>query len=445
MRHALRLARSAPPRGWPLARRSARAAASPLLSPSSLVLGIETSCDDTAAAVVSADGRVLGECVMSQAELHAPHGGVVPQLAAAAHAAAVDACVSQALAAAGVRAEALSAVGVTQGPGLALCLRVGVLKAHTLAARHDLPLVYVHHMEAHALVARLSAGGLGGSLRFPFVALLVSGGHNLLVLCTAVGRYTVLGATLDDALGEAYDKTARLLGLDVGGGGGPALEALARRGDPGRFPLRVPLRSSGAHRTSCEFSYAGLKTATRQLAQRELGPESERADWGQNEQAQTRADIAAAFQTAAVAHLAERSERAMRWARQLAPQADTLVVAGGVACNQVVRAALAAAAARAGFSFLAPPPRHCTDNGVMVAWAAIERLSAGVAPLRPLGGAEGAAELAALESDDPGLCVALKPRWPLGERHPDSLAALSATRSLKKVRLDAPLTGVTTG
>ena len=448
------------------------------------MLGIETSCDDTAAAVVSSDGLLLGEALASQARsrcfavsplfhrfftpfslltrhasrpqsaLHAPYGGVVPKLAQGAHASAIDAVVASALSRAGIPASSLSAVAVTVGPGLSMCLRVGVLKARAMAAALRVPLVPVHHMEAHALVARLAPAQQ--RLPFPFVALLVSGGHNLLVLSRGVGDHVILGATLDDAAGEAFDKTARLLRLPVGGGGGPALEALARAGDPSRFPFPVPLRGRGPHRETCDFSFAGLKTSARMRIAAELGlptdarpveydaaaapPAVEEVAFS-DEQERSRADIAAAFQAAAVAHLAERTARALAWAKRLAPDASALVVAGGVASNGAVRAALRAACDAQGFTLAAPPPAWCTDNGAMVAWAGVERLALGLSEAPPA-----MAEAAALLSGDAtwrfadhGEFVPLLPRWPLGERHPDAVAALSGVRSLRKVRLAAPL------
>ena len=229
------------------------------------MLGIETSCDDTGAAVVTGDGRVLSEALASQVEIHGPWGGVVPNLAREAHESAIDGVVARALADAGVHPSQLSAVAVTVGPGLSMCLRVGVVAAQNLCAAHDVPIVPVHHMEAHALVSRLAGGT--DAVRFPFLALLVSGGHNQPILARGIGDYVILGSTLDDALGEAYDKTARLLGLDVGGGGGPALERLAREGDPSAYAFPVPLRK----RKNCDFSYAGLKTAVRMAIERDLG------------------------------------------------------------------------------------------------------------------------------------------------------------------------------
>jgi glycoprotease/Kae1 family metallohydrolase len=456
--------------------------------PPRLVLGIETSCDDTAAAVVSSDGLLLGEALASQARslffavsplfppfrpflpsstsltlhalssqsaLHAPYGGVVPKLAQGAHASAIDAVVASALSRAGVPASSLSAVAVTVGPGLSMCLRVGVLKARAMAAALRVPLVPVHHMEAHALVARLAPEEQ--RLAFPFVALLVSGGHNLLVLSRGVGDHVILGATLDDAAGEAFDKTARLLRLPVGGGGGPALEALARAGDASRFPFPVPLRGRGPHRETCDFSFAGLKTSARMRIAAELGlptdarpveydaaaapPALEEIAFSA-EQERARADIAAAFQAAAVTHLAERTARALAWAKRLAPDASALVVAGGVASNGAVRAALRAACDAQGFTLAAPPPAWCTDNGAMVAWAGVERLALGLSEAPPPVSAEAASSLSGDDTwrfADHGEFVPLLPRWPLGERHPDAVAALSGVRSLRKVRLAAPL------
>jgi N6-L-threonylcarbamoyladenine synthase len=424
-----------------------------------LVLGIETSCDDTATAVVSARGEILGQYTSSQNMLHAPYGGVVPRLAAGAHAACVHDVVDEALRQAGLQSAAqLSAVAVTLGPGLAMCLRVGVSKARGVASQHGLPLVNVHHMEAHALVARLTTGGLTGTLQFPFLTLLVSGGHNMCVLATGVGNYTVLGATLDDALGEAFDKTARLLGLDVGGGGGPALEALAAGGDPKRFPFAAPLRSAGSdHRETCEFSFAGLKTAARITIARELGLPAQSsaggdaaavdaavgvADMSESEsmrRAVIRADIAASFQATAVAHVAERTRRALAWAQRLDPRCVQVVVAGGVARNMALRAALQDVCHAGGAELVCPPPQLCTDNGVMVAWAGIERLALGLVDARDVA----PCDAAGVPWNDVAVAFVpdIKPRWPLGDRHPDTLGALKNTRSLRKVRLEAPLTG----
>ncbi|EFN53265.1 hypothetical protein CHLNCDRAFT_8322, partial [Chlorella variabilis] len=359
-----------------------------------LVLGIESSCDDTGVAVVSTSGRVLGESLATQADIHAAWGGVVPKLAQEAHEAAIDGCVEAALASAGVTPDQLDAVAVTIGPGLSLCLRVGVLKARQLAAAHQLPLIPVHHMEAHALTAAASAASPAATpdlVEFPFLCLLISGGHNLLLLVEGIGQYTQLGTTLDDALGEAYDKVARLLGLDLRPSGGAALEAFAAGGDPRALPLSVPMQ----RRPTCDFSYAGLKTAVR-LAIEEQAPEATEGN------RQVRADIAASFQRVAVQHLEERCRRGVQWAQESHPQVRHLVVAGGVASNRYIRGRLAAVAQAAGLRLVCPPPRLCTDNGVMVAWAGVERLQLGLAEAPPASGEPGEGEW-----------VDLRPRWPL--------------------------------
>ncbi len=299
----------------------------------------------------------------------------------------MDAAVHTALTAAGIAPHDLSAVAVTIGPGLSLCLHVGVAKAHALCRTHTLPLVPIHHMEAHALVAR----AFDPTIQFPFLCLLVSGGHNLLLLVHGVGRYTQLGTTLDDALGEAYDKVARLLGLPLAPSGGAALEQAAKQGDAMRFALPLPLK----RRVDCNFSYAGLKTAVRLLIEEQLGGCD---DVGQgsnglhmggddagvkednisdNNKQQIVADIAASFQRVAVDHLSQRTARGIQWAKDIAPDINTLVVAGGVAANATVRGELQAVAERAGLSLVCPPPRYCTDNGVMVAWGGVERYALG--------------------------------------------------------------------
>ena len=450
-----------------------------------VILGIETSCDDTGAAVIAGDGRVLGEAITGQSEIHARWGGVVPNLAREAHEEAIDDVVRRALAEADVAPEQLSAVAVTVGPGLSMCLRVGVLKAQSLCHEHDVPIVPVHHMEAHALVARVpeligekanetnETNDASPRAPFPFLALLVSGGHNQLILATAIGEYRVLGGALDDALGEAYDKTARLLGLDVGGGGGPALEALAKRGDPKAYRFPVPLRK----RKDCDFSYAGLKTAVRLAVERDLGKpadsdafakEAARDDRVSRDETKDapdasldaeetarrdaiRADIAASFQFAAVKHLEERTCRAIAWARTSLAEEDEkraeatepsardlkcVVVAGGVAANATVRATLGSIASEAGLPLVLPPPRWCTDNGVMVAWAGVERYRLGLAEEAP------SAEQMATPEDETGRParreVPLLPRWPLGTR---DARATGDVKSSKTARIAPPLRG----
>jgi N6-L-threonylcarbamoyladenine synthase len=338
------------------------------------VLGIETSCDETAAAVLAPDGRVLAEAVLSQQD-HAAFGGVVPEIAARAHLAHLPALVGDVMARAGLRFADLGGVAATSGPGLIGGLIVGSGFGKGVALAHRLPFVAVNHLEAHALTARLP-GLVAAGLAFPYLLLLVSGGHCQCVAVEGVGRYTRLGGTIDDAVGEAFDKVAKLLGL--GWPGGPAVERLAAAGDAPRFPLPRPLLG----RPGCDFSFSGLKTAVAQLVAT-FPPGALPA--------QAAADIAAGFQRAVSDVMADRADHAMGMFASRHP-AGTLVVAGGVAANAPLRAALSGAAARRGFALVAPPPRLCGDNAVMVAWAGIERLRLGLT--------------------DP-LDRAPRPRWPL--------------------------------
>jgi N6-L-threonylcarbamoyladenine synthase len=371
------------------------------------VLGIETSCDETAAAVLAPDGRVLAEAVLSQQE-HAAFGGVVPEIAARAHLFHLPALVRDVMTQAGVKFADLGGVAATSGPGLIGGLIVGAGFGKGVALANRLPFVAVNHLEAHALTARLP-GLLEGGLSFPYLLLLVSGGHCQCVAVTGVGRYSRLGGTIDDAVGEAFDKVAKLLGL--GWPGGPALERLAAGADPARFPLPRPLLG----RAGCDFSFSGLKTAVAQLVAT-FPPGALPA--------RDAADIAASFQRAVADVLADRAGHAMDMFAATSPSPfaprhpgegqgsgpresrsaraldsglrrndeNTLVVAGGVAANATLRAALAQAAARHGFALVAPPLKLCGDNAVMVAWAGIERLRLGMT--------------------DP-LDHAPRPRWPL--------------------------------
>jgi len=337
------------------------------------VLGIETSCDETAAALLAPDGTVLAEALWSQHEEHLPYAGVVPEIAARAHLARLPGMVRAVLE--GQPAPAV--VAATVGPGLIGGLVVGAGYAKGFALARGLPFVGINHLEAHALSARLPS--LGSPPAFPYLTLLVSGGHCLLAETRGPGEHVLIGTTRDDAVGEAFDKVAKLLGL--GWPGGPAIEVLAARGDPGRFPLPRPMLG----RADCDFSFSGLKTAVATLVDDyPPGPLPEREA----------ADLAASFQAAVAETLADRAARAMAGFLSRHGRASTLVVSGGVAANGAVRAALAEAASRAGFALAAPPARLCTDNAVMVAWAAIERLAAGF-------GAD-------------GMAIAPRPRWPLG-------------------------------
>ncbi len=316
------------------------------------VLGIETSCDETAAAVLASNGTVLSELVLSQRD-HSAFGGVVPEIAARAHIAHLPAMVAEVMAKAGLGYGDLEAIAATSGPGLIGGLIIGSGFAKGVAIAAGRPFIGINHLEAHALTARLTDG-----VDFPYLLMLVSGGHCQCVLVEAVGRYRRLGGTIDDAVGEAFDKVAKLLGL--GWPGGPGVERLAASGDPRRHALPRPLRG----RPGCDFSFSGLKTAVAHIVGAyPPGPLP----------ATDAADIAASFQAAVAAVMADRAAHALT----MAPAARSLVVAGGVAANGAIRTALAGEAARAGVQFVAPPLRLCGDNAVMVAWAGIERLRLG--------------------------------------------------------------------
>ena len=312
-----------------------------------LILGLESSCDETAAAIVTGDRRVLSHRLAGQESDHRPFGGVVPEIAARAHVEALKPLVQAALADAGVTLADVDAVAATAGPGLIGGVMVGLVTGKALAHAAGKPLVAVNHLEGHALSPRLA----DPDLEFPYLLLLVSGGHCQLLLVEGVGRYRRLATTIDDAAGEAFDKTAKLLGL--GFPGGPAVERAALKGDPGAVPLPRPLlRSPEPH-----FSFAGLKAAVARVIH-DYSPE----------------DIAASFQAAVVDCLLDRTRRAMAQASG----ATALVVAGGVAANAAVRDALSRLASESDMRFVAPPLWLCTDNAAMIAWAGAERFAAGL-------------------------------------------------------------------
>lgn len=323
------------------------------------VLGLESSCDETAAAVLAPDGCILAEAVLSQEAEHGPYGGVVPEIAARAHLAHMPAMIRRVLAQAGIRMADLGGVAASAGPGLIGGLIVGSQIAKGIALARGIPFIAVNHLEAHALTPRLPGLTEGGA-PFPYLLLLVSGGHCQCVAVDGVGRHRRLGGTVDDAVGEAFDKVAKLLGL--GWPGGPALERLAASGNPAAHDFPRPMKG----RAGCDFSFSGLKTAVAQVVGR-LRDGALPHD--------VAADIAASFQAAVAEVLANRATNAMA---MIGPDARLLVVSGGVAANGVVRAALGKAADQGGFRLLAPPVRLCTDNAVMVAWAGIERLRLGL-------------------------------------------------------------------
>ncbi len=341
-----------------------------------VVLGIETSCDETAAAVVARGpdgrGRIVANVVRSQWEQHRPYGGVVPEIAARAHVECLDILVAEAMGQAGLVYGDLSGVAAAAGPGLIGGLMVGVTTAKAIALVHQLPFFAINHLEAHALTV-----GLTDAVAPPYLLLLVSGGHTQLVDVEDIGVYRRLGTTIDDALGEAFDKTAKLLGLDQPGG--PHVERCAKRGRANRFPLPRPM----AGRPEPNFSFAGLKTALRHQAMA-AAPLTD----------QDVADLCAAFESAVSDSVVDRCRRALRLVAENRRSIPLrLVVAGGVAANQRLRGALATLATETGASLHVPPPALCTDNAAMIAWAALEHMATGRAP--------------------DGLDAAPRARWPL--------------------------------
>ena len=331
-----------------------------------IVLGIESSCDETAAALVTGDRVILAQRIASQDEAHRPYGGVVPEIAARAHVERLTPIIAETLAEAGMTLANVDAIAATAGPGLIGGVMVGLVTAKALAMASDKPLIAVNHLEGHALSPRLA----DASLDYPYLLLLVSGGHCQLLVVAGVGQYRRLATTIDDALGEAFDKSAKILGL--GYPGGPALERLAGEGNAGAVRLPRPLLGSAEP----HFSFAGLKSAVM------------RAKQAMGDGSYCDADIAASFQQAAIDCVIDRTTRALASAGPV----TALVVAGGVAANQSVRAALEGLAGRGGLRFVAPPLPLCTDNAAMIAWAGIERLRLG--------------------QSDP-LDFSPRPRWPL--------------------------------
>lgn len=352
------------------------------------ILGIESSCDDTAAAVVrqNTDGRatILSSVVAGQTDLHAAFGGVVPELAARAHAEKIDLCVESALTESGLSLAQLDAIAVTAGPGLIGGVLSGVMCAKGLAAGTGLPLIGVNHLAGHALTPRLTDG-----LGFPYLMLLVSGGHCQFLQVDGPELFTRLGGTIDDAPGEAFDKTARLLGLAQPGG--PAVEHEATIGDEKRFRFPRPLLD----RPGCDMSFSGLKTALLRARDSVIAEKGGLSH-------QDRADLCAGFQAAVRDVLVEKSRRALAGFTKPDGSQPCFAVAGGVAANSSIRAGLETLCADEGFHFLAPPLNLCTDNAAMIAWVGIERFGAG-------------------HWDD--MTLAARPRWPLDQRSPALLGS----------------------
>ncbi len=352
------------------------------------VLGLESSCDDTAAAVVrqsdGAQAEILSSVVHGQTELHSAYGGVVPEIAARAHAEKLDICVVQALDAAGLELRDMDAIAVTAGPGLIGGVMSGVMCAKGLSAATGLPLVGVNHLAGHALTPRLTEG-----ISFPYLMLLVSGGHCQYLIAHGPETFSRLGGTIDDAPGEAFDKTARLLGLPQPGG--PSVEVEARAGDPKRFRFPRPLLD----RPGCDLSFSGLKTALMRMRDQIVAEQGGLTR-------QDRADLCAGFQQAVVDTLAEKTRRAIALYLDEKPQNPVIAVAGGVAANTAIRTDLETVSDESGTRFVAPPLALCTDNAAMIAYAGIERFRTGARD---------------------GLDLAARPRWPLDQTSPAMLGS----------------------
>ncbi len=342
------------------------------------ILGVESSCDDTGVAVLSVrageKAEILSNIVVGQAELHKSFGGVVPEIAARAHVERLQECATQAIATADTRLDEIDAIAVTAGPGLIGGVLSGVMFAKGLAAARSVPLIGVNHLAGHALTPRLT-----DQTGFPYLMLLVSGGHCQFLIVRGADDFTRLGGTIDDAPGEAFDKTARVLGLPQPGG--PEIEAAALHGNETAFALPRPLMD----RPGCDMSFSGLKTAVKRLVEAELADKQ-----GLSKPFQS--DLAASFQAAIRDILAEKSRRALAEVIREAPNKPSFAVAGGVAANQVIRSALHDLCLAQGVTFMAPPLSLCTDNAAMIAWAGYELFRAG-------------------QRD--GMDLSARPRWPL--------------------------------
>jgi N6-L-threonylcarbamoyladenine synthase len=358
-----------------------------------IILGIETSCDETAAALVNGEGEILSSCVLSQLKSHEIYGGVVPEIAAREHMTHLTPMIGQVMGEAGFHYKDLSGVAATCGPGLIGGVMIGMMAGKAIAAAHGKPFLAVNHLEGHALTPRLS-----DDLDFPYLLLLVSGGHSQLLAVEGVGAYKLLGTTIDDAAGECFDKSGKMMGLPFPGG--PAIEKIAAEcpdiaAARAQFPLPRPLiAKGGTPENKCDFSFSGIKTAVRTHLQNLPGETLARADI---------ADLAASLQITMAEVMANRCKNAMEKFKTLYPDAKpAFVVSGGVAANKAIRAALQTLSTKQGFSFHAPPLELCGDNAVMIAWAGVEKLTLG--------------------QSDP-LNFKARPRWPLD---PDGKARHSA-------------------
>lgn len=352
-----------------------------------IVLGIESSCDETAAALVNEKKEILGEALISQEE-HKIYGGVVPEIAARAHLEHMDEILEQCFAKTNLKLKDIDAVAAASGPGLIGGVIVGVMTAKALSIALNKPFIAVNHLEGHALAPRVS-----NDVDFPYLLLLVSGGHSQILIVKDVNEYERLGTTIDDATGEAFDKVAKMLGL--GYPGGPAVEKLAATGNETRFTLPKPLIGT----TDCNLSFSGLKTAVRKIIET-YAPDGDLAH--ANIPAQDIADICACFQYTATDCLCRKLKRAISYFKQNYPLGKHLVVSGGVASNTYLREKLKTLALENNLTFAAPPIRFCTDNGVMIAWAGLERFKKGLTS---------------------SLDFKPRPRWPLDTNAPKAAGA----------------------
>ena len=343
-----------------------------------IILGIETTCDETAAAIVDANRRIRASVLSSQIDIHHAHGGVVPEVAARAHLDKIETVITQTMTQSHLAFKDIDGIAVTAGPGLIGGVHVGVMTAKAIAAVHNIPFLAINHLAAHALTVRLT-----DNVSFPYLLLLVSGGHTQLLICQDVDSFQLLGSTLDDAVGETFDKTARLLNLAYPGG--PKIEALACLGNPHRFKFPMPLIKNNKQHSRFDFSFSGLKTAVRQTIQNCA------IDSTFNE------DIAASFQHTVEMILADRCRHGLKYCQTNDINISSLVIAGGVAANQAIKNTLVGVAAEFAKPVVAPPINLCTDNAIMVAWAGIEKLQRGL--------------IDTLEFEP-------RPRWPLSYEQP---------------------------
>ncbi|MFT5703498.1 MAG: N6-L-threonylcarbamoyladenine synthase [Rickettsiales bacterium] len=337
------------------------------------VLGIETSCDETAVAIVDDNKKIISNLIISQIDLHKEFGGVVPEIAARSHADVLDQMIQKSLADSKLSFQDLDAIAVTAGPGLIGGVIVGLTMAKTLASFHKKPFIAVNHLEAHALTIRLDNKD-SNPVSFPYLLLLVSGGHCQILLTLGVGKYHKIGETIDDALGEAFDKVAQMLGLEYPGG--PKIEKLAKNGSPDRYKLPKPLFGTREH--NCNFSFSGLKTAVRRLVENLTGEEYDHFSSAKKLNSEQIADICASFQKTVAEILVNRLKNSLEVIADKKISIEDLVIAGGVAANQYLYQKITEFGEGCGLRVLAPSIKICTDNAAMVAWVGIEKLKLGL-------------------------------------------------------------------